>query len=85
MNFKWFTEDGRAHAINNEVAKIIIYGHGVKLFERELSMEAYEIKQNKNGENMLHELYHAAPIAVTLHGEVKTARKENLNRKDNTL
>ena len=83
MNFKWITEDGRAHAINNEVAKIVIYGHGVKLFERELSMEAYEIKQNKNGEDKLCELYHAAPIAVTLHGEVKTARKENLNRKDN--
>ena len=65
------------------VAKIVIYGNGLKLFERESDLDAYTIKPNANGENKLHSLYRAAPVEITLTGEVKTARKENLSRKDN--
>lgn len=65
------------------VAKIVIYGNGYKLFERETDLEAYTIKPNANGEDKLSSLYRAAPVEITLNGEVKTARKENLTRKDN--
>ena len=81
MNIRWYSEDGRQHAINH-VDKVVIYGHGVKLFERETDIPAYTIK-TKNGEQRLFEAFHGGPVAVTLHGDVKNARKENLNRKDN--
>ena len=83
MNFKWIDENGHAHSMNNEIGKIVIYGNGAKLFERETNIETYKIEKNANGEDKLFNLYHDAPICIELSSAPKAARKENLNRKDN--
>ena len=65
------------------IGKVVIYGHGVKLFEQENDLEAYEEIINSYGNNQLRNVYHSSPVTVTLAGPVKDARKENLNRRDN--
>lgn len=65
-----------------EFGKIVIYGHGVKLFERD-DLQAFEMRKQGNGAETLSEVYRGSPIAITLAGEIKRAIKENLNRKDN--
>lgn len=62
--------------------KIVIYGHGVKLFERD-DLQAFEMRKQDNGAEKLTEVYRGSPIAITLAGDIKRAVKENLNRKDN--
>lgn len=64
------------------IGKIVVYGHGVKLFERD-DFEVYEIRQDKNGVETLSSVYGGSPVSISLAGEIKTARKENLNRCDN--
>lgn len=66
----------------SRIDKIVVYGHGEKLFERE-GLEAFEMRPSKNGAEKLTEIYNGAPVAITLEKEIKTARKENLNRTDN--
>jgi len=83
MNFKYKDCNGNVLPVNCEVGKIVIYGNGNKLFERELTLETYTIKETDNGEKKLSSVYRGEPVTVTLSSEVKTARKENLNRKDN--
>ena len=65
-----------------EFGKIVIYGHGVKLFERD-DLQAFEMRKQDNGAEKLTEVYRGSPIAITLAGDIKRAVKENLNRKDN--
>lgn len=83
MNFKYKDCNGNILPVNGEVGKIVIYGNGNKLFERELNLETYTIKTTDSGEEKLSSVYRGEPVTVTLLSEVKTARKENLNRKDN--
>ena len=64
------------------IGKIVIYGHGVKLFERD-SLDQFEMQKSKDGTETLHEKYCGAPVGITLAGDIKMARKENLNRSDN--
>lgn len=85
MNFKYIDNTGNLKAVNAEVEKIVIYGNGKKLFERELCLETYTIKENDNREAKLQSVYRGEPVSVTLASEVKTARKENLDRKDNYI
>ena len=42
MNFKYVDTAGQVHSFIGEIGKIVIYGNGNKLFERELSLETYE-------------------------------------------
>lgn len=65
-----------------EFGKIVIYGHGEKLFERD-DLQAFELRKQANGAEHLTEVYRGGPVAITLAGEIKRAIKENLNRKDN--
>ncbi len=67
-----------------EFGKIVIYGNGVKLFERD-DLQAYEKRVQSNGAEWLTEVYRGGPVAITLAGEIKRAVKENLNRKDNYI
>lgn len=83
MNFKYVDATGHVHPFIGEVGKIVIYGNGNKLFERELPFETYTIETPDNGESKLKSVYRGEPVTVTLASEIKTARKENLNRKDN--
>ena len=64
------------------IGKIVIYGNGKKLFERD-NLETFEMRQDKNGVETLSSVYGGAPVSISLAGEIKTARKENLNRCDN--
>lgn len=64
------------------IGKIVIYGNGKKLFERD-DLETFEIRPDKNGVETLSSVYGGAPVSISLAGEIKTARKENLNRCDN--
>lgn len=64
------------------VGKFIVYGDGKKLFERD-DLTAFEMKTGKDGIETLNEIYCGSPVTIRLNGEIKTARKENLNRKDN--
>lgn len=75
------TKDGNKQYVGN-VGKLVIYGGGRILFEREQSMDVYDIKE-KDGERVLSSVYAGAPEIVVLPGEVKNARKENLTRTDN--
>ena len=83
MNITFKDITGNPLPLDSTIDKIIIYGDGAKLFERETDIEAYEITTNDNGEKKLRSIYHGAPVAITLQKPVKTARKENLNRTDN--
>lgn len=65
-----------------EIGKIVIYGNGKKLFERD-NLETFEIRQDKNGAETLSSVYGGSPVSISLAGEIKMARKENLNRCDN--
>lgn len=81
--FSYFNSTGNIRPVNAEINRIVIYGNGCKLFDRELPLDTFTIEQPDNGEHKLHSVYHGAPVEITLNTEVKTARKENLNRKDN--
>ena len=81
MNITFKNTDGQRIAVDPD--KLVIYGNGVKLFERETDLDAYDMHPNKTGEMQLFSRYHAGPIGIVLHGDVKNARKENLNRTDN--
>lgn len=83
MNITFKDITGNPLQFDSTIDKIIIYGDGAKLFERETDLEAQEITTNDNGEKKLRSIYHGAPVAITLQKPVKTARKENLNRTDN--
>lgn len=75
--------------INNiemeEVTKIVIYGNGKKLFEREESnLKPCRIYKNKNGNMQVEETSYDFTIEnITLKTFPVKARKENLDRKDN--
>lgn len=83
MEFRYTDNNGNLIPVINNIDKLVIYGNGRKYFEREFGMDAYEVVTNDSGEKTLRSIYHGLPVAVTLSHEVKTARKENLNRKDN--
>ena len=83
MKFSYFDSNRTIQTVNAEINRIVIYGNGCKLFDRELPLDTFTIEQPDNGEHKLHSVYHGAPVEITLNTEVKTARKENLNRKDN--
>ncbi|MBQ1776605.1 MAG: hypothetical protein IIZ93_00465 [Acidaminococcaceae bacterium] len=65
-----------------EFGKIVVYGHGEKLFERD-SLDVFEMKIDRHGVETISESWHGSPVAFSLVGEIKKALKENLNRKDN--
>lgn len=66
------------------IRRIVIYNNGEKLFTRdEGQLTAYEQIKNNYGNMMLHEIYGGEPVEINLKNEIKNARIENLNRKDN--
>ena len=67
-----------------DIGKIVIYGHGVKLYETDNGQfEQCSIKANDNGINKVSSIYGGEVYAITLEKPIKRANKENLNRNDN--
>jgi len=67
-----------------DISKIIIYGHGVKLYESRYGsfVESYT-KTNRFGHEQVNEKYNGSLESITLEKPIKRANKENLNRTDN--
>ena len=67
-----------------DIGKIVIYGHGVKLYETDNGQfEQCNLKTNDNGINKVSSIYGGEVYAITLEKPIKRANKENLNRNDN--
>lgn len=71
--------NGREYA---EIKKIIVYGHGEKLFEQDANRIA-QYTTDRSGH--FSSVYASEIVNINLAGEIKNARKENLNRGDNYL
>lgn len=82
MNINFKDMNGRPLPLDI-IGKVVIYGDGKKLFERENDLEASEYYINSYGNKQLRSVYNSSPLTVILRGPVKDARKENLNRRDN--
>lgn len=67
-----------------DISKLVIYGHGVKLYEIEsATFAAREFRTNRHGNKELCEIYHGEPVKIILSKPIKRAIKENLTRADN--
>ena len=68
-----------------DVTKIVIYGHGEKLYEIDSnSFKPCKIIASSKGEDKIEEFSYWYKISdIKLNGEIVNARKENLNRSDN--
>ena len=67
-----------------DISKIVIYGHGVKLYETRYSeIKACEISKNRFEHDEIREPFGSELYSITLAKPVKRANKENLNRADN--
>ena len=67
-----------------DIRKLVIYGHGEKLFEYESdSFKQFEQRADNDGELIISEMYGGELERITLDKPIKRANKENLNRVDN--
>lgn len=73
-----FCINGNVNFQAAEIGRLIIYGNGVKLFESDRGMEPQKIIDGK-----LSSIWSERINKVILSGDIKNARKENLNRTDN--